>query len=160
MNALVALIVLSGASEAGQDRSNPRVVPHEIVHQGAYSQIEAPLAVVIRKDEELKDYERRLGRELPKGARPVNWGRHQLVAVHAGSYPSGGYTVEVQRARRVANDLVVRIEVKGPPPGAMTTMALTQPYVVLRTPRTEGGVRLERRGAPPMKADDRTSERN
>lgn len=63
--------------------------------------------------------------------------RETLVAVFMGERPSGGYSVSVRSVAIEQGDLVVELNFGAPAPGAMTTMALTSPWLILRVPRSD-----------------------
>lgn len=73
---------------------------------------------------------------VPAPAPPaVDFSREAVLVVSLGEKRTGGYSVEVTGVRREGDRLVVRAKVRAPGPGAIVTMALTQPYHMVRIPR-------------------------
>lgn len=109
------------------------VVPFELVYDGARSEI-------AEQDERLYIAPDALQAEswfdlLPSDAREraLQWldGGRSVVALFAGSRPSGGYHVQVERTV-ASNDLLrVSYRVVAPDPNLIVTQALTSPYAVL-----------------------------
>lgn len=67
----------------------------------------------------------------------VDFARHMLIAVAAGTRPSGGYAIEVTGVATRGETLEVSVRETCPPRGAMVTTALTHPVAVVRVPRLE-----------------------
>lgn len=65
----------------------------------------------------------------------VNFGRETLLGVFAGTKPTGGYGLEVEGVTLEEGDLYVDLREIAPAPGAITTQALTSPWLVLRVLR-------------------------
>jgi hypothetical protein len=80
----------------------------------------------------------RLWAEIHDGVTPlpprpaVDFTRHMLIAVALGTRRSGGFDVAVQAVAVREGRLEVRVLESCPPPGARTSMALTQPVEVVR----------------------------
>jgi hypothetical protein len=83
----------------------------------------------------------RLWAEIHAGPAPapplpsVDFARHMLIAVGLGRRPSGGFGIKVQSVTTRGERLEVAVAESCPPPGAMVTMALTEPFEVVRVPR-------------------------
>ncbi len=73
-----------------------------------------------------------------KQAPAVDFGRSMVVTVFAGSRPTGGYWLRVDRVVRRGNVLIVRATEHDPGDGCATTMQLTSPFVAVRVPRSPG----------------------
>lgn len=75
------------------------------------------------------------GNQLPPPSAPsVNFSQNSVVAFFLGQRPTGGYGVRVLRTSASGNTVFVTVEVNAPPPGAITTQALTSPWVALQVP--------------------------
>ena len=60
-----------------------------------------------------------------------------VVALFLGQKSTGGYSVEITRAELDGSNLRFYYRERNPPPGAMLTQALTQPYHLVRLSRSE-----------------------
>jgi len=72
---------------------------------------------------------------------PVDFAGQMAVVACLGERRSGGYAIEVVAVEVAAEELIVTVRETAPPPGAMTTQALTQPYHAVRVARTALPVR-------------------
>lgn len=68
----------------------------------------------------------------------VDFSRETVVAVFQGDKPTGGYGIEVLAAAIEAGELFVDMRFSEPDPGAITTQALTSPWIFVRVLR--GGI--------------------
>lgn len=67
-------------------------------------------------------------------------GEQTYVGVAAGMQRSGGYRLELTRVVSRSGDMVVEARLVAPPPGAMVTMALTNPVGYFKLPKASGAV--------------------
>jgi hypothetical protein len=95
----------------------------KIIAEGTYSPVETPRILIARS---AKDYAelRSLIENLPD-ASEIDFKKTAVVAAFAGTKNTGGYSVLIRRAAGA-----VKVEVVAPPKDAITTDALTQPFVV------------------------------
>lgn len=61
----------------------------------------------------------------------IDFTTETAVFLFGGQRPTGGYSVEVRGVTIEGDALVVDAGVQGPPPGSITTQALTSPYAVI-----------------------------
>jgi hypothetical protein len=129
------------ATDGAAFRPSPRDVPFEVVARGSQAVgVDRPAYRLLRSREELaRSWNQAYGSSLSVPALPsVDFARETLVAVFLGTKPTGGYGLEVEAASFEGDDLYVDVRETSPAAGAMTTQALTSPWLVLRIPR--GGV--------------------
>jgi PrcB C-terminal len=62
----------------------------------------------------------------------VDFDREMVVGIFLGEKSTGGYEVEIVRAEQRDSSLYFYYREKAPPPGAMVTQALTQPFHLVR----------------------------
>jgi hypothetical protein len=100
----------------------------KILTQGQHASVSESFVAVARDVETYKEL-RRLDEKLPElGADAFK--KAAVVAVFLGQRNSGGFGVEIKRMA----DGDVRISEATPPPGSMTTQALTTPYKIVSVP--------------------------
>jgi hypothetical protein len=87
----------------------------------------------------LADRSRRTPEEAPNN---VDWSSEQVVVVHGGQQPTGGYSVRILEVDESGNQVEVRAKLQSPGPNARVTQALTQPYAVISLPKTQKKLRL------------------
>jgi hypothetical protein len=100
---------------------------------GFYSGIRAPRQQVVRSAREWAA----LWREhAPDRQAPlVDFRRNHVVAVFAGTKPTGGFEVLIGEIRRGERRATVNVTLIKPGRGTVTTLALTQPFAMRIVPR-------------------------
>ncbi len=109
-------------------------VPFATVARGAQSGIREPLHAVVRT---LDDWTTLWRRHLGGAPPPIDFAAEMVVAVFAGTRPTGGYTVEIIDVVLAERALRVGYRERTPPPGALVTQALTAPFHIIRLPRSD-----------------------
>jgi hypothetical protein len=104
------------------------------VEKGYRSGVRDPLQVVIRSQGEWNAFWKRhsVTNPNPAPAPNVDFDREMVVGIFLGEKSTGGYEVEIVRAERRDSSLYFYYREKSPPPGAMVTQALTQPFHLVR----------------------------
>lgn len=128
-------------TDASAFRPTPRDVPFEVVAQGSQAAgVEGPdYRMLTTRDELVRAWNQAHGTSLNVPPLPsVDLGRETLVAVFLGTKPTGGYGLDVESVTVEGGDLYVDVVEMTPPADAITTQALTNPWLILRVPR--GGV--------------------
>lgn len=115
------------------------------MERGAYSGVTVPGAVLITGEASWKSHwQQHAARVMPVPAAPaVDFSQSSILAVYMGERNSGGYSIEVTGAELVNGVLKVTVRETRPAPDAMVTMALTQPYHMVRLPKLPEGTRVE-----------------
>jgi len=62
----------------------------------------------------------------------IDFDKEIVVGLFLGYKPTGGYDVQISRVERRNDALTIYYQEKSPPPGAMVTQALTQPFHIVR----------------------------
>lgn len=104
------------------------------VEKGYHSGIRGPLQTVIRNQDEWNALWKRHSSTDTNPARPpiIDFDREMVVGIFLGEKSAGGYEVEIVRAERSDSSLYFYYREESPPPGAMVTQALTQPFHLVR----------------------------
>ncbi len=126
------------ATDEAAFRPSPRDVPFEVVARGAQAVgVDRATYRLLRTREELAQaWNQAYGTSLNVPALPsADLARETMVAVFLGPKPTGGYGLDVAAASIEGGDLYVDVRATSPAPGAITTQALTSPWLVLRIPR-------------------------
>ncbi|MBI3062062.1 MAG: protease complex subunit PrcB family protein, partial [Deltaproteobacteria bacterium] len=105
-------------------------VPFTTVGKGFSSGVREPLQVVIGSQEEWAAlWSRHASGRRPASSPPlIDFSAEMVVGLFLGQKGTGGYSVEITRAELDGANLKVFYRERNPPPGAMLTQALTQPY--------------------------------
>jgi hypothetical protein len=115
----------------------------KVLAEGQYGQVEEPFLVVAR---DAKTYAalRGLAPDMPELGADF-FATQAAVAAFLGMRNTGGFRVEISRG----GDGRVHVTERRPPPGVITTQALTQPYRVVAVPvGAEEAVEVEWASAP------------
>ncbi|MBL8065890.1 MAG: protease complex subunit PrcB family protein [Chthonomonadaceae bacterium] len=155
----IALFVLSLVAQ-----TNPRQVDHSrfgayfmnfsTVWQGVYGGSAPKDIIVMRNSVQwdklrsqigLTDDENKKMYELHGSLGAMDWTTEQLVFLRSGTERTGGYSAKAQKVLyfRTTQSWKVTLLVTPPPKDALTTDALTNPFVVIRTRRTQSDPTVE-----------------
>jgi protease stability complex PrcB-like protein len=109
------------------------------VEKGYRSGVREPLQVVIRNQDEWNAFWKRhfFTSTNPPPAPIIDFNREMVVGIFLGEKRTGGYEVEIVRAERSDSALYFYYREKSPPPGAMVTQALTQPFHLVKLAKYE-----------------------
>ena len=127
MKAALLALTLVGCANA----TSTGDVSMRVLTTGGYAaaQSESPRAIAVKTADE---YRAAWQEQIGSGDAPqADFAKESVVLLLAGLRRSGGYSVEPRGVRIEGRTLVVDAEVKTPPPGSMTTQALTSPYAVI-----------------------------
>lgn len=119
----------------------PERLAWEIMAQGSQaSGFEAPAFRIVESERELLElWNRAYASRLDLPPLPdVSFQRETILAVFQGQQPTGGYGIEVSDVVIDGQELFVDLSFLEPAPDAMTTQALTSPWVLIRVLR--GGI--------------------
>lgn len=143
--ALAVFILL--ASCAAQDRAT--TVPFDTLARGTSSGITEARRDTIRDGNAFAAlWQRHAAAFSPPPALPaVDFTRDMVIAVWLGQRPTGGHAIEIVRLVETPENLRVETERRTPPPGALVTQALTQPFHLIRARATHKPVTFDESGA-------------
>ncbi|MBI3560992.1 MAG: protease complex subunit PrcB family protein [Gammaproteobacteria bacterium] len=109
-----------------------------VIDQGVRSGLTIPKHLVINTNQdwqELWNVHQSFRRRTPP-APPIDFTKEMIIAVFAGERPTGGHSVKVQSLQITPSWLLVNLHMDTPPQDTITTMQLTQPYVIIKTAKT------------------------
>lgn len=115
------------------------------LERGAYSGVTEPGAVLITGEAGWKaHWQQHAGRIVPTPAAPsVDFSRDSILTVYMGEQNSGGHSIEITGVKLAGGTLKVQVKETRPGPNAMVTMALTQPYHMVKIPKVPEGTPVE-----------------
>ncbi len=129
------------SSSADSDRDKIISVSFSKIDKGFRSGIKERKVVLIKSEKEWGDLWRlHKGAFLPEQPIPrVDFRQEMVVAVFSGEKKSGGYGIEITKIeeKQEEGELIVLFLETQPPPKAMVTQALTQPYHIVKTRRID-----------------------
>lgn len=151
---VILAIAAGGApSAAAQSERSAGVRGTRLDISGQMSAIQSPRQIVIRDqkafDTLLKEHAPR-GLAVPVG--PVDFRTADVVAVFAGSRPTGGYSVQIGSVVNGPRGSEIECRVVPPAPGAMVTMAFTSPFAMRAVPKRPPIVAIRMVESPTGKA--------
>ena len=139
---IVISIILHGISCSGIFRASVdegEIIEFETLAKGGYGGIEEPVNLVIKDNKKWdslwsKVYKTRIPKpELPE----VNFEEEMILAVFMGYYPTGGYSVSIENIIEKEERLIVEKKVVTPGPDDMVTNAITHPFHIVKTKKTD-----------------------
>lgn len=119
-------------------RPAPTQLTWEVMAQGqqAVGFTGTTFELVTSADQLLSLWNRAYGNQLSVPPVPrVDFQRETVVAIFAGQKSTGGYGVEVERVSEENGELYLDVRFTSPGEGAITTQALTSPWVMVRVLR-------------------------
>jgi hypothetical protein len=148
LGALALTAAVMAAGPAGAARDLPPPAPdggYRVIAQGTHSGIESRRQIVI---EDAGAF-RTLWAEHAAGTMPappvpeVDFSRDRVVAVFAGSQPTGGYALQPSPPEAAHGRPKIRFTLKRPGPNCMATQAMTQPFAMVRIPKSKSKVEIQ-----------------
>lgn len=110
--------------------------------KGAFCGIRTPRSLVVRDaaawDKLWKEHLG--GRELPLPT--VDFKKHDVVAVYAGSKNTGGFAIEIAEIKRGKTDAEVHAVLTKPGKGSIVTQAFTSPFALRAVPKLPAKVKF------------------
>ncbi len=139
---IIRLAMLGDSTGAGVANGNPvedsREVDFSVLATGTNSSFDGARTLeVVSNSSEWDRVWRVVGSDRPMPQ--VNFDTRTVLVVYQGRKPTGGWSIAVDRLRRVGTNLIVSVKEQKPGPGDITTDALTSPFVVVSIPRLPGG---------------------
>ncbi|MEP0767602.1 MAG: protease complex subunit PrcB family protein [Fimbriimonadia bacterium] len=122
------------------------VPPAELLTSGTHSAITQREYHVVRSETEWVALWKRHRANVVGGEEPppkVDFSKHMVVAVFAGNFPTGGYSLNLLPTKVIRGEVVVRFCLLRPPADAILTQAFTQPFTFATLPRTPLPMRVE-----------------
>jgi len=112
----------------------------QTISQRAMSGVTSPEEHVITDDKEWAGLWARIhSNEMPVPNMPqIRFDKESILGVFMGTKNTGGYGIEIKRVIDTGKKIIVLVEQISPPEGAMVTMAITQPYHVVKIENPEG----------------------
>ncbi|MFZ5822918.1 MAG: protease complex subunit PrcB family protein [Bacillota bacterium] len=136
---LLSLLLLAGCARPAA------ALEFVTLARGHHSGIKEPTAVLITDQKGWEGHWRRHASIFvpPPPPPPVDFRTASVVALHLGERRTGGYSVIITAVKRADGALHVVAAERSPAPGSPVTMALTQPYHIIRVERVKPGTRLQ-----------------
>lgn len=133
---LALTLLISGACAATEEA--PGMQNFVSIAKGVNSGITTPGAHAARDADQWQALWAEHARiQVPAPPPPqVDFERNTVVFVSAGSRPTGGYALAVERAEVYQGKLSISARESAPQPGSMLTQALTAPFEIVLVPRT------------------------
>ena len=127
MRAVLLLVALALPACTNAKVAGP--VEMQTIARGGYAVDEARKAVLATSDREYREQWQAL---IGEGEIPaVDFDKHVVVFLLGGMRNTGGWSVVPVSARIEGDTAVIDAKVEGPPPGGITTQAITYPYAVI-----------------------------
>jgi len=118
----------------------------DTIEKGFFSGITEKKNLVIRtQDQRAKLWNKHTSIRIPPPEAPaIDFTENMILAVFMGQKPSGSFAVEITRVEKCENGLVVFFSEVEPPPDAVVTAVLTQPYHIIRIEKSNLPVKFKK----------------
>jgi hypothetical protein len=112
-------------------------VPFEMIDQGAFSGEEDRLSWLLRSEAEWEEFWNRahMGREPRPPLPPVDFEQNMVLVVSVRNQPARGSSLTIASITNTAGLLRVRTQERMDGPNCLSSVAVTQPYVIVSLPR-------------------------
>lgn len=139
---LVLLGVSLVAAAFAQSRTD---IPFQVIERGTNSGEKEQGVKVLRTERAFEEFLKDRGEEQAKKlSKQVDWQTEQIVVVFGGQQNSGGFSVDVKKVVGVdIQRYVVEAVLNKPNRDRGVTMALTTPYIIIKTQRQVGAVKVK-----------------
>lgn len=126
------------ADGASETAATPEFETVDAGEQSGAGGQEASLFVLRAEDDWREFWSLHQSHTLPPPEPPeVDFEGEMVIAAVDGGQPSGGYSFEIDAIAEAHGRLVVDVTRRVPGEGCITTAALTQPYHIVRVPRSD-----------------------
>lgn len=145
---LSALLAAPSQSQSGF--GGPDRIPWRTYKAGQLCKVLSPKQIVVTNGANWQAYWNEVTGEAAANApKDLDFAKEQVIGLHLGIKPTGGYEVYVEAIRQTgpAECTVYYVE-STPPFGQMVTQAQTTPYVMVRMPRVPGIVYFAKKVQP------------
>jgi hypothetical protein len=127
---LLALALNTCTAANVAEKAEAEAVEIRILAHGGYAVHESGRKAVLATSD--ADYRKQWQALIGGGTIvPVDFEKSVVVFLLAGMRNTGGWSVVPESARLEGDTVVVHAKIQGPPPGAITTQALTYPWAVV-----------------------------
>ncbi|HYG59780.1 MAG TPA: protease complex subunit PrcB family protein, partial [Symbiobacteriaceae bacterium] len=115
------------------------------VSKGSYSGVAERKAVLLTDAAQWNQHwQVHSAHQVPVPPAPAaDFSQSALLAVYMGEQTSGGHSITVTDVQEENGKLIVTVKQTAPGPNSIVTMALTQPYHIVRIPAVSKDTRVE-----------------
>ncbi len=138
---IMVIIITFIAGCRGYDiEDNPESLEFTSISKGQASSISEQRQLVIRDEQGFKDIWQEI--DDVRGLPEIDFENNMVIAVFMGERPTGGYGIEIKSIDEYPDRITVNIVETEPGPDELTTQALTYPYHIVTTEKTDSEVRF------------------
>ncbi|MBE9490752.1 MAG: protease complex subunit PrcB family protein [Bacteroidetes bacterium] len=139
---VVACIFLFSSCSPGINKKSRSisqdVIAFETIAQDEFGGMTDSKFIVIKDEATFIEVYRLIGKDrLPKVEMPtIDFEKETVIALFLGEKTSGGYFITVKQIVVISDKVNVAYKVTSPKPGDMVTTVMTQPYCIIKMPKT------------------------
>lgn len=133
---IMTMVIIASCNSAKQKRNSD--MAFEIIKQHAVGGMISKDFVVVKERGEFTELFKGIYKEQNGNAQipEINFNDYMVIALFMGEKTTGGYKITVVGVEETNKNVVVTYKETQPGPNDMVTMALTQPYCIIKIPRT------------------------
>lgn len=134
---LILVFVLFFSCTSSKDLSQD-TIPFQTITQDYYGGLIDSKFIVIEDVKSLDEVYDLLSKgKSPKLEAPkINFDNETIIALFLGEKTSGGYSISVEKVVNYKDSIVVNYKTETPKKGEMVTSVMTQPYCIIKMPKT------------------------
>jgi len=128
---IIAMIVSCNCKKAtvGEEKGSSKQPMFEVLSESAYQGREEESSEIVKDNAGLKALYQSVNIE---SVPTIDFAQHRVLALFLGQRSSGGHAIKVKNVTEKDNKVYVEVEKLGPKPGENATMAITNPYTIVK----------------------------
>ena len=137
------IFILSSCSSSSNINKKPKplhqnTIAFETLAQDFYGGMVDSKSIVINDETSLNNIYNLISKDrTPKLEIPeINFNKETVIALFLGEKNSGGYSINVEQIMNVKDKVNVVYKITSPKAGEMVTSVMTQPYCIVKIPKT------------------------
>ncbi len=114
------------------------IIAFDIIAQDEFGGMTDSKFIVIKDEATFSEIFKLIGKgRLPELELPtIDFKKETVIALFLGEKASGGYSITVEQIVAINDKVNVAYKVASPKPGDMVTTVMTQPYCIIKMPKT------------------------
>ncbi len=142
---ILSILLLDGFYAPAGQYAQDKKVDFKVITEGQYTVIDKQMTLVFTSKDKFEEHWKLMNRAhdptppLPK----VDWAKNQLIVIHLGKRNSGGFSLKVESIKETrSNEWTVTYIESQPADDEIVTMAITSPYLILETQKSNAKVKF------------------
>ena len=139
---VVACIFLFSSCSSGNNKKsklmNQEVIAFQIIAQDNFGGMTDSKFITIKDENSLNEIYNLISKgRMPELEIPaLDFEKETVIALFLGEKTSGGHSITVQQIENISDKVIITYKIDSPKKGEMVTTVMTQPYCIIKMPKT------------------------